>query len=192
MTTEISLVVPEDRKNCISWLSKQPPSTVADVLDGLEQMCASICSPDIQRIQIEYDESLAKVEKEHSHQLELLESTMKAEKDAYQNQLKELLKQEVRRQIEESKSDEVEKSVETKTEDDISMVILSFYTDKKRLPRNIGDIIPCMSEVQRNCLLANPSLYDSALAKIKRNHYKSCGGRKRKSDQVNDSTSTSI
>jgi hypothetical protein len=191
MTTEISLVVPEDRKNCISWLSKQSPSTVADILDGLDQMCTTISSPDIQRMQKEYNESLAEIKKEHSHQLEVLESTMTAEKDAYQHQLKEFLKQEVRRQIEESKSDEVETPIDSKTEDDISTVIMSFYTDKNRLPRNIGDVIPQMSEVQRNCLLSNPSLYDSALAKVKRNHYKSCGGRKRKSNQVNDNASTS-
>ena len=191
MTTEISLVVPEDRKNCISWLSKQQPNTIADVLEGLNQMCTTISSPDIQRMKKEYDESLDALHKDHSYQLALLESTMKAEKEVYQHQFKEFLKQEVRRQIEESKSEEVEIPVDSKAENDISTVILSYYTDKKRLPRNIGDVIPQMSEVERNYLLSNPSLYDSALANVKRNHYKSCGGKKRKSTQVDDNASTS-
>ena len=132
MTTAITLMVPEDRASCVSWLSRQPPNTLADILDCLQNLCGTVSSPDIERVQRDHTNALAVLRREHSEEIALLKATTGAEKNVYEKQLKEMLHEEVQRQMASHLS---KLSTPSITKDDLSKIILVYYADKKRLPR---------------------------------------------------------
>lgn len=175
MTSEISFVIPEDQTPTLSWLKNQDPALTANLLQHLQQICQRVSCPDLIQIQKDHEREMAIMRQEHSQQMAILT----AERDTYKFHLEEFTRQEVCRQIDELRVKNIDSPNETFTEDDMVKSILAYYSGKKRLPRNIGDVFPLMSDEERKGLMSNPILYDSALAKVKHDHYKTCGKRSR-------------
>lgn len=174
MTTEVSFSIPEDQPISLPWLQSQHPALTADLLRDLERLCTRVSCPELMQLQKDHEHEIATLRQEHSQQLAVL----RAERDAYRLHLEDYTRSEVRRQMDLHLKD-VSSPAEASTEEDMMNYILTYYSAKKRLPRNLGDVFPLMSDKGRKGLLANPSLYDSAFAKVKHNHYQTCGKRSR-------------
>ncbi len=159
MTTEITLVVPHDRVGCITWLSKQEPNMLADILERVEELCKTVSLPRHEQIQREHEQMLVDLRTEHKHQIELIQVKAEAERDAIQQLLTEIIREDMRGKA-------------SPVTPDIAKLITTYYTTKKRLPRNIGDLVPHMTVEERDGIVANPGIFDTTLACVKKEHYK--------------------
>lgn len=181
---EVTLVLPEGRRECVSWLRQQPPDTLATLLDGLNRMGQSVATPDVERLRKEHDEVVSSLKAEHSSTVAVLEGIIESSKEWHMSRLQEVIRDEVARQlpppIPEDDREENAAPPLSATTTILSMSINEYYKAKKRLPRNLGDLVRTLSGEDMTHVLSNPGLFETIVADVKRAHYKKCGGKGRK------------
>ena len=169
----ITVPIPGHRLESVRWITRIPPETAADLLEGLEVIWTA-SYPDTVQIQNEHHDTLLRLREEHEKAIqetraerERSEARLTAERECYRHQLETFLREEIRRQMELG-PDETDPSLE----EELTEIISQHYTARGRLPRNVGDILPRLSQERQTELLANASIYDSVVNRIKGDHYR--------------------
>ena len=169
-TVEITLRVPKDRSMCAEWLMDRPPASVADFLEAMRGVCDT-----------ENEFLLWSQERRHTQETSLLRKEMdslssqhdmclrllETERDVYKSQIERLLSSERFSPPPSAPREGPSSSLE----EELHTLVTEYYSSRNKLPRDASEVTKLLSPEKKREFLSTPSLYDSVVANIKRQHY---------------------
>lgn len=202
-TVSVALEVPSHREDCIQWLNSQTPDRRADLLESL-QHASSMGNPiDIVNAHTRH---ISYIQTAHTQELHRINTERLWERKMFETHTQELNIKDTETHIENTLLDAtiafLEKQLvvfkkeaqrlrascvslendEYCIAQELTRILTEYHTQRRRFPRQMSEVLRLLPPEQSERLKRDPSLYNSAIQELKREHHR-VAGLKRKQPQ---------